>query len=95
MFVCLPTGFGKSICFLSLPFARDYLHCPNLGNKVRSMLLVVKPTIPTMVDQCRSLMEKGISAAYINNQQMMNGSKVMWWLGIKSCKYISRSLKRS
>jgi len=69
VFVCLPTGFGKSICFQSVPFAWDYLHCPTLADEARSMLLVVEPTIPIMVDQCRSLTEKGISAAYINHEQ--------------------------
>jgi len=33
------------------------------------MLQVVKPTIPIMVDQCRSITEKSISVAYVNNEQ--------------------------
>ena len=69
VFVSLPTGFGKSMCFQSVPFAWDFLHRRTLGEDAQSILLVVKPTIPIMVDQCTSLVAKGISAAYINHEQ--------------------------
>ena len=69
VFVSLPTGFGKSLCFQSVPFAWDFLFRRTLGEDAHSILLVVEPTIPIMVDQCASLAEKGISAAYINHEQ--------------------------
>ena len=75
VFICLPTGFGKSICFQSVPFAWDYLHgvhglsLGDVPDEARSILLVVGPTIPIMVDQCRNLTEKAISSAYINHEQ--------------------------
>lgn len=53
----------------SVPFAWDFLHRHTLGEDAQSILLVAEPTIPIMVDQCTNLVEKGISAAYINHEQ--------------------------
>ena len=69
MFVSLPTGFGKSLCFQNVPFAWDFLFWRTFGEDAQSILLVVEPTIPIMVDQCASLAEKGTSVAYINHEQ--------------------------
>ena len=46
VFVSLPTGSGKSLCFAILPFAFDELH----GRK-GSIAIVVSPLISLMKDQ--------------------------------------------
>ena len=35
VFVTLPTGFGKSVCFQSLPFVFDYLHSGPESSSIR------------------------------------------------------------
>ena len=40
-FVSLPTGFGKSLCFQSVPFVWDFLFRQTLGEDAQSILLVV------------------------------------------------------
>ena len=46
VFICLPTGSGKSLCFSVLPYAFDYLH-----KRVGSIVIVVSPLIALMKDQ--------------------------------------------
>ena len=46
VFVWLPTGFGKSICYEVLPFIFD----KNLGTD-NSLVIVVSPLVSLMVDQ--------------------------------------------
>ena len=58
------------------------------------MLQVVKPTIPITVDQCRSIIKKSISAAYVINEQedeQVKGDVVAGKYKLQ----LSRSLKRS
>ena len=50
VFVWLPTGFGKSLCFHTLPFVFDY----KLALTDVSAVLVITPLIDLMVDQVRS-----------------------------------------
>ena len=62
VFMWLPTGFGKSICFQALPFVFDY----KLGlveSVKRSIVLVVAPLVALMVDQVQSLQDKDVKAA--------------------------------
>ena len=49
VFVILPTGSGKSLCFWLLPFAFDYLY-----ERVDSIVIVVSPLIALMKDQVRN-----------------------------------------
>ena len=69
VFVSLPTDFGMSVCFQSIPFAWDFLFQCTLGEDSHSILLVVEPTIPIIVDHCTSLAERDISTAYIKHDQ--------------------------
>ena len=41
VFVSLPTGFGKSLCFQNVPFVWDFLFRRTLGEDGQSILLVV------------------------------------------------------
>ena len=75
VFVCLPTGYGKSICFQSVTFIFDYLDrevdadtaMPGITD--RHIAVIVEPTAVLMRDHVESLISKGVSAAFINNEQ--------------------------
>lgn len=66
VFVWLPTGFGKSICYEVLPFV--------LGDKLGqtdSLVIVVSPLVSLMVDQVQNLRCRNVMSAI-----MSSGSKV-------------------
>ena len=65
VFVCLPTGFGKSICFQILPFLFNHKH-GLFGGKKRSCAIIVSPFIALMVDQVRNLRKSGVQAVIIS-----------------------------
>ena len=48
MFVSLPTGFGKSLCYMLLPLVFDYLRVESDG---KAIVVVVSPLIALMEDQ--------------------------------------------
>ena len=52
--VWLPTGFGKSLCFQTLPFVMDH-KLGLVGTQNSNAVLVVSPLVALMVDQVRSL----------------------------------------
>jgi ATP-dependent DNA helicase RecQ len=47
VFAILPTGYGKSLCYASLPVLLDHLHQP----KEKSIVIVVTPLTAIMEDQ--------------------------------------------
>ena len=54
VFVWLPTGYGKSLCYQALPYIMDF----KLGlveSKQHSLVLVVSPLVALIVDQLTSL----------------------------------------
>ena len=53
VFVWLPTGFGKSLCYEVLPFIHESPTC---------IVLVVSPLLSLMVNQVESLLKRGVSA---------------------------------
>ena len=57
VFVWLPTGFGKSMCFHTLPFVFDY-KLELVSASKRSVVVVVAPLVALMVDQVQSLRAK-------------------------------------
>ena len=61
VFVCLPTGFGKSLCFECLPFMFDM----KTTGSIRSVVVVVSP----LVDQVSSLISRGVSAAIMSSRR--------------------------
>ena len=62
VFVTLPTGYGKSLCFFCLPLIFDSLHkrCTPW-----SVEIVISPLSALMHDQVRSLKERGVTAVII------------------------------
>ena len=64
VFVWLPTGFGKSLCYETIPFVYDW----KLRRvDARSLVLVVSPLVALMVDQVKSLRKRNVKAAIISS----------------------------
>ena len=62
VFVSLPTGSGKSLCYSVLPWTYDRLRN---RRKPSSLIIVVSPLVALMKDQVASLTKKGLSAVYV------------------------------
>ena len=60
VFVSLPTGSGKSLCYWILPYSFDFIR-----RKHNSMIIVVSPLIALMQEQVRILVQKGMKAVYV------------------------------
>ena len=74
VFVCLPTGSGKSIYYSLLPGVFDEVHrLPNLF-----VAIMVSPLIALMRDQVRAMMERNVHAA--NVRDAGNSSPDLRWL---------------
>jgi len=69
VFVCLPTGFGKLICFECLHFVFDFRHNRSGSSSVRTTVLVVSPLVSLMIDQVESLRKRGVSAAILSGNE--------------------------
>ena len=66
VFVCLPTGFGKSLCYQTAPFVMDY-KLGHLGTQKRSAVVVVSPLVSLMVDQVQSLRRRGVKSSIMSS----------------------------
>ena len=64
VFVILPTGFGKTVCYACLPQAFDFKNKNSTGEE--SIIIVVSPLLSLMVNQVASLAKRGISIGYIS-----------------------------
>ena len=64
VFVSLPTGYGKSLCFGLLPCVFDALR----GVKKKSIVLVVCPLVALMKEHVVNFSSMGISAAYVSDK---------------------------
>ena len=62
VFVSLPTGYGKSVCFQSVPFVLDYI-----AGGMDKCIAIFEPTAAVMWDQVLALKSKGISAEQTDN----------------------------
>ena len=72
VFVWLPTGFVKSLCYEVLPFLMDCKLGRVAGESqqcraICSTVLVISPLISLMVDQVLSLRRRGVDAAIITS----------------------------
>lgn len=64
VFVSLPTGEGKSLCYACLPLVFDwirerYVVPPTSDDSLRSIVLVVSPLTSLMKDQVESFSKRG------------------------------------
>ena len=72
VFVSLPTGFGKSACYVCLTIVFACTRGVTAGS---SIVLVVWPLQARMKNQTISFSSKGILAAYVGDTQVNNATK--------------------
>ena len=65
VFVFLPTGFGKSMCYQVLPFLFD--HKSGVAGGQKKCVMVVSPLISLMMDQVRNLRRNNVEAIVISS----------------------------
>ena len=63
VFMGLPTGSGKSLCYTILPTVFDILR----GNSGRALVVVVSQLIALMKDQVRAMTERNVTAVYLGD----------------------------
>lgn len=66
MFVSLPTGYGKSLCYALLP---SIFNTKNGVTERTSICLIVSPLIALIKDQSCFFTQKGISAAFVSDKE--------------------------
>ena len=67
VFVPLPTGFGKSLCYVLLPLVFDSLKSRSEAD-CKSIVVVVSLLIALMEDQVSSYSANGIRSAFIDSE---------------------------
>jgi ATP-dependent DNA helicase RecQ len=67
VFLWLPTGFGKSLCYEVLPFVFDMKLGRLADSNTNSVVIVVSPLVSLMIDQVRSLKSRGVKAAIMSS----------------------------
>ena len=65
LFLSLPTGYGKSFCYSSLPLIYD---CLKEKESPYSIVIVVSPLQALMKEQALSLLMKGVQSIYIQDK---------------------------
>jgi superfamily II DNA helicase RecQ len=71
VFVSLPTGFGKSLCYTILPLVFDLLSV----DEEKSIVLVVSPLVALMKDQVATISNLGVSAVYATDREATHKNK--------------------
>lgn len=64
VFVCLPTGYGKSLCFALLPLVFDYLR-----KQTGSIVLCVTPLTSLMMEQKAKFTHQGLAVEFVGEVQ--------------------------
>ena len=67
VFVSLPTGGGKSLCYCLLPKAFDILRGTSSCSKTQSIAIVVSPLVSLIINQVRHITERNVSAVYVGD----------------------------
>ncbi len=80
VFVSLPTGFGKSLCYILLPIVFDRLRKVDK----KSIALVVSPLIALMQDQVSAATAMGVSAIHITDK---HATKLIVKQSVKNGEY--------
>ena len=62
VFVWLPTGYSKSICYEVLPFIFDHKRGRSEGWSVNSVVVAISPLVSLMINQVSALCERGVAA---------------------------------
>ena len=62
VFVALPTGYGKSLCYCCLPYVFDRLK----SVEKQSIVVVVSPLVALMKDQVAGCSSMGLNTGYVN-----------------------------
>ncbi len=72
VFVSLPTGSGKSLCYGVLPWTFDTLR----KTAAQSIVIVVSPLVTLMEDQVASFTRKGVKAVHVKKEETMSEETV-------------------
>ena len=67
VFVSLPTGSGKSLCYCLLPQAFDILRGTSSCSRLQSIAIIVSPLVSLMIDQVRHMTERNVRAVYVGD----------------------------
>ena len=62
VFVLLPTGFGKTVCYSCLPLAVDIYK----KTEEPSIVIVISPLTSLIKDQVRNFSQRGVVTSYID-----------------------------
>ena len=62
MFVSLPTGYGKSVCYFPLPFVFDCLR----RVEKKSIVVVASPLVALMKDQVAQCSSCGLATGFVS-----------------------------
>ena len=66
VFVWLPTGYGKSLCYQASPFLMDFKK-GLVDTENRCAVLVISPLVALMIDQVKSLRRRGVSCSIVTS----------------------------
>ena len=66
VFMWLPTGYGKSLCFQALPFLMDFKR-GLVDTAKSSTVLVISPLVALMVDQVKSLRSRDVKCCIMTS----------------------------
>ena len=73
VFVSLPTGLGKSLCFACLPLVYDLLK----GVTNKSITVIISPLNALMQDQVAKFTSRGMTALYVGSECSTYADKVI------------------
>ena len=66
VFVWLPTGYGKSLCYQTIPFLMDHKLGLVSASK-SSTVLVVSPLVSLIIDQVQNLRKRGVKSSILTS----------------------------
>ena len=87
VFLWLPTGYGKSVCFELLPFLFDH-KLGRIGTRCCSLVLVLSPLIALMVNQVVNLRKIGIKVAIMSGSSQVGPTMQANEMDLKECSLL-------